>query len=81
MGDSIQTSPEIILYGDGNAEFAGTVTADNVTFDAGTVDEVNVKTRLASTKSALEAIKAAAQDTNTDLAGLKAAIVSALANI
>ena len=61
---------DIAFNADGSAEFTGDITAGNVTFDAGTVDEVNVKTRLAN-KSALEAIKAAAQDNNTDLAGLK----------
>ena len=42
---------------------------------------LDVKDRLTKTQDALTALKAAAQDNATDLAGLKAAIVAALANI
>ena len=41
---------------------------------------LDVKDRLQKADAALTAIKAAATDSNTDLAGLKAAIVAALAN-
>ena len=42
---------------------------------------LDVKDRLTKTQDALTALKAAAQDNATDLAGLKAAIVASLANI
>jgi len=42
---------------------------------------LDVKDRLTKTQDALTALKTAAQDNATDLAGLKAAIAAALANI
>ena len=58
---------------------AGNVTANNtvLTLDSGDLD---VGDKLSKAVTALTAIKTAATDSNTDLAGLKAAIVSALAN-
>ena len=73
-------SASINLYGaSGNAVFSGTVTANGnvLTLSSGNLD---VGDKLSKAVTALTTIKAAASDSYTDLAGLKAAIVSALAN-
>ena len=66
---------------DGSAEFAGTVTANGTILTRAGGVTLDVGDRLEKTQAALTALKAAAQDNATDLAGLKAAIVAALANI
>ena len=59
---TLQGSPTVGILADGTATFAGAVTATNIT----------------AISSALTAVKAAANDSATDLAGLKAALLSAL---
>ena len=96
------TTPTVNIKGNGSAEYAGDITANNVTFNLEPDNDANyvsttdsegvetrvyngptldVKDRLTKTQDALTALKTAAQDNATDLAGLKAAIVAALANI
>lgn len=66
-GDEVRFSVDY----NGNATFSGDVTSPNVTTNT---------TNIASITTALTAIKAAAEDGATDLAGLKAAIATALAS-
>ena len=66
---------------DGHATFAGTVTANGTILTRAGGTTLDVGDSLDKTQAALTALKAAAQDNATDLAGLKAAIVAALANI
>ena len=63
-GDVTFATDKILLSATGNANFVGNVTAANIT----------------SVSNALTAIKAAASDSSTDLAGLKSAIASALSS-
>ena len=81
------------LGSSGNANFNGTVTSQNSLFNLDPNNSANynssgeytgatldVKDRLQKSDAALTAIKAAVSDSNTDLAGLKAAILTALSN-
>ena len=68
----------ISFYTAGNATFAGTITQNNAVLSGH--GDLDVGDKLSKAVTALTAIKTAATDSNTDLAGLKAAIVSALAN-
>ena len=101
IGSSAGSDPKIKLEPDGSAEFAGNITAGNVSFNlepdnpanyTTTTDSegnetqvyngptLDVKDRLTRTATALTALKAAASDSSTTLAGLKSAFVTALAD-
>ena len=73
------TDKTSFINGDGDASFDGTVTSGGsiLTLSSGNLD---VGDTLSKAATALTAIKTAATDANTDLAGLKAAIATALAN-
>ena len=61
--------------------YAGQITANGTILTRAGGVTLDVGDRLEKTQAALTALKTAAQDNATDLAGLKAAIVAALANI
>ena len=63
----------------GSATFAGDITAGNVTFDADTADAINVRDRLVEARETFEQLKAAVNGAS-DFAGLKSALLTALAD-
>ena len=58
---------------------AGVVNADNVTFDADTADAISVRERLVEARETFELLKAAVNGAS-DFAGLKSALLTALAD-
>ena len=81
---SANNDEKTVLYGDGSADFAGDVTANNVTFDVGTADEVNVRERLVEARERLEHARETFQElhvavaNSNDFSDLKAAMLVAL---
>ena len=55
------------------------ITAGNVTFDADTADAINVRDRLVEARETFEQLKAAVNGAS-DFAGLKSALLTALAD-
>jgi len=77
IGTGTVAAPNITLNADGSAEFAGNITAANVTFDAGTPEEFSVKERLAAARETFQELQIAVSSA-TDFASLKAAMLVAL---
>ena len=67
----------------GNVTFsvtdAGVISGSNVTFDADTADAINVRDRLVEARETFEQLKAAVNGAS-DFAGLKSALLTALAD-
>ena len=76
-GLDTDSAAKIQFDNDGSATFAGDVTANNVTFDVGTADEVNVRERLVEARQTFTELKAAVNSA-TDFDDLKSALLSAL---
>ena len=68
-----------IIKKNGSADFSGDITAGNVTFDADTADAINVRDRLVEARETFEQLKAAVNGAS-DFAGLKSALLTALAD-
>jgi len=74
----------IALRADGSATFAGDIDANNVTFDAGTADVINVRERLVEARERLEKARETFQElqvavaNSNDFSDLKAAMMVAL---
>ena len=80
-GDVSAPNVNIKLEPDNNANYTTTTDSEGVETRVYNGPTLDVKDRLTKTQDALTALKAAAQDNATDLAGLKAAIVAALSDI
>ena len=71
------STPQISLYANGSATFQGDIDANNVSFNAGTADEINVRERLIKAKETFQELRIAIESA-ANFSELKTAMLVAL---